>query len=42
MAGLVPVMYDLPAYDYLGLFPYKVRMGEYVEFGKTLTFSKNY
>lgn len=37
MAGLVPVMYDLPAYDYLGLFPYKVRMGEYVEFGKTLT-----
>lgn len=37
MAGLVPVMYDLPAYDYLGPFPYKVRIGEYVELGKTVT-----
>lgn len=37
MAGLVPVMYDLPAYDYLGPFPYKVRIGEYVELGKTIT-----
>jgi len=37
MAGLVPIMYDLPAYDYLGSYPYKVRIGKYFEFGKTIT-----
>ena len=36
MAGLVPIMYDLLAYDYLAALQYKVRIGEYVELGNTV------
>ena len=34
--GLVPVLYNLPAYDYLSNFPYKVKIGDYINLGKTI------